>query len=256
MSHEPMPPKPDLETHSTIRFLDRFVQRNAKKSAGLHGDSIFQPLAAPDSSHLLISARPQFGAVNSSDLAKDWKMDAGEGDAIGAAFHKYYAIRNKGKDTAQKKKEKKKLGSGDSDDEDNDDNEEEIWKALVDSRPDIEGSDLEDSDLDMIDLESEMGDSDGDPIGAVSEDEDVESDNFDGFDEDDADVFGSDEEIPSDLDAAFAKELEMASQPTEVKDRKGEKRSERKKRLKNLPTFASVEDYATILEDEEEEAYV
>ena len=264
-----MPPKPDLETHSLIRFLDRFVQRNPRKPAtGLHGHSIFQPLAAVDSSAQLVSAKAKFGAVAPvSSQSTAWKMDTSGVDTLDVAFQQYFSIKNKGKESAKKKKEKKKekKRADESDSEDEDENEDEIWKALVDSKPDIEGDEEEESDLDLGDLEEAMDEEEEDEdedeggidLDAADEpaaaEEESDADSFAVFDEDDEDVFGSDEDLPSDLDDAFQKELEFADGKT-IKDKGGrEKASERKRRLKNLPTFASADDYAALLGDEEEE---
>ena len=126
----------------------------------------------------------------------------------------------------------------------------------MDSRPDVEGIDMDDNGLDMDDLDSAFED-DSDGAGSVGDIklDDVEtrttdndSDGMD-FDDDPEALLDSEDEIPSDLDKAFEKEIQFAADPAPSD---GNKRSKRR-RLKNLPTFASAEDYAAMLDTDDNE---
>ena len=262
LTHTPMPAKPDLQTNTLIHFLDRFVYRNPKKSAtGPRGSSIMQPMFTNDTSSLLLSARSTVGGakapVNSEGF---WKLDDGKVDADEVFFHRYFSTLGRGKEKAKKKK----AGAADGSDAEEEEDEDEIWKALVDSRPELEGSEGENEELGMEDLGSAMGvsdvemDDEGVALDEDDEEDDAridESDNASlGLGEDDDEALrGSDDELPSDLDEAFEKEAQFNNDKpdAEAEGRSG-KRAKRR-RLKNLPTFASIEDYAKLIDGDDDE---
>ena len=256
LTHEVMPAKPDLSMHTLIHFLDRFVYRNPKKAAsGPRGASIMQPLAGGDTSGLLVSAQGKSKLKQPVNTDAFWKMDDGKVDADEVFFHKYFNAMGKGKELAKRKKAEKKPGAGD--DSDIDENEDEIWAALVNSRTDIEGSESSDDAIDMDDLESAL--ESGDERSSGEEELDASADgNDDGgdaegvtdFDDYEA-LLGSDEEVPSDLDKAFQSALQFATDTDAAPE--NEKRGAKKRRLKNLPTFASADDYAAMLDEDEED---
>ena len=255
MNHAPMPEKPDLASHSLIHFLDRFVYRNPKKAAaGLRGASIMQPLAGGDASALLVSAQGKKGMLAPVNTEAFWRMESNKVNPDEVFFHRYFNTMGRGKGKKADKKEKTAQGSEADDGED----EEEIWKALVHSRPQLEASESGD-DVDMDDLESAIGGSNGGISGDEADDsEGVVIDSGDGddesmdFDDDDEALLGSDDEIPSDLDGAFKNELQFV---TGMKNGGPvpEKPWEKRRRLKNLPTFASAEDYAAMLAGSDQE---
>jgi ribosome biogenesis protein MAK21 len=254
LSDEKMPPKPFLESHTLTHFLDKFVYRNAKATAGApRGGSIMQPLSGGDSRGILLSGRATQIRQEPVNTEAFWRKKAEDVSVDEVFFHKYFNQIGKGKEASNKKKAAPKVGEA-SENED-DENEDEIWQALVDSRPEVEGPSDDDSDLEMDDLE----DSD---VASISE-VDVEGDGDEGaevagsevseirglFDDDDAEL-GSDEDAPSDMDELFEKELQRAQKSGE----KTEETSRQKKRmLKNLPTFASMEDYAEMLDNDDDE---
>ncbi|KAL8991910.1 MAG: hypothetical protein Q9188_007681, partial [Gyalolechia gomerana] len=138
--------------------------------------------------------------------------------------------------------------------------EEEIWKALVESRPEIEGSeggseDDEGFDVEMDELDEEMGSDEGSE-GEIGDKEgtqrngtaDLDDDEgMPDFGEDDDALLGSDDDVPSDLEAASEQEVKGA----ELKDDKKKKGKKAKRmKFKQLPTFASADDYAGMLEGE------
>jgi len=262
-----------------MHFLDRFIYRNAKTKAGsgMRGQSIMQPAtASQNTGALFTSSYETFMPVNSENF---WSKDVGKVREDEVFFHQYFnSIGRKAKGGQDVKKRK-----GDEDDEDEDDEddegEEEIWKALVDSRPEVEGpggeSDDDFSDLEAMDDDwSDMDDLDGDEKdGSINDmDEGVEIADFpegdeselldlgedvddlgsegDEVDLDDEDaLLGSDDEIQSDLELAEAMDNEhvVATNKRSKNDEGGKKK---KRKLKHLPTFASAEDYAKLLEDE------
>lgn len=257
--NEKMQGKPDLALHTLSHFLDRFVYRNPKSSPGLRGSSIMQPLSGGDGSGLLVtsgrSGKNQ-PPVNSENF---WKKRSEEVAAEDVFFHDYFNLRGKDKTGSRKAKKKTdhtdKTGSGDE--------EEEIWKALVESRPEVEGDIDSDDDLDMDDLDSaieESGD-EGEEVGDGMDLDDEEDEAHDVADEkaddepsgdedafdmdvsDDEAFLGSDEELPDELEGG----VELPSAADKEEKLSGR---QKKRKLKHLPTFASMEDYAALLENE------
>ena len=256
LTHHPMPPKPDLSLNTLIHFLDRFVYRNPKTTNASRGASIMQPMASGDSSALLVSAYSNKGRnrqpVNSEAF---WKQDTGKVGADEVFFHRYFNALGKGREKAKKKKADKKRKDGEDSESEGD--EDEIWKALVDSRPELD----EDSDGGIFsedDLGSEMdvlGDADDGPEDGEGEDLDdaqLSDSSFDLDDDDDEALLDSDEDAPI-KEGDFDPESQLSKSKkttTSGAPEEGEKRSVKRRRLKNLPTFASADDYAKMLDDD------
>jgi ribosome biogenesis protein MAK21 len=251
-----MPAKPDLSSHTLTHFLDRFIHKNPKSAAKLRGDSIMQPMARTDSSTFLVSARVKGTTRESVNSEAFWKSDVSKVNANEVFFHKYFNIVGRGKDQARKKKEKRKAGKAGSD-EDEEEDEGEIWKALVNSRPDLEGSEPSEDDMDMDTDDDESAseqDEDGvrwekEPAGPREVDDSSSHEAL--FDDDDDEaLLGSDEEVPSDLEKVFNEEVQLNSEtPSKIPGEN--KRGNKRRKLKNLPTFASADDYAEMLGDDE-----
>ena len=274
LRHESMPGKPDLTIHTLSHFLDRFVYRNPKASSGLRGTSIMQPLAGGDGSGLLVTAGRAGKSQDPVNSESFWKKRSDEVAAEDAFFHDYFNLR--GKEKSETHKAKKKAADDEGGDKDKeageeDDEEEEIWKALVESRPDVEGGDDSDDDLNMDDLESAFDDSSADEEEAgegmaldgeedeeeqdideeadanePSDDEDDEDDEDDDFAmdvSDDEAFLDSDDELPTELDGG----VDLPSAAAGEKELTGR---QKKRKLKHLPTFASMEDYAALLGDD------
>ncbi|KAG9678327.1 CBF-domain-containing protein, partial [Aureobasidium melanogenum] len=260
-----LPPKPDPTKHTLMHFLDRFVYRNAKTKGATttRGVSIMQPMSGSNAADVLIKDRAD--ATHRIPLNSDafWKKKVEDVAADEVFFHDYFTKINNAKPT--KKDKKKQKDAADSDAE-SDADEDEIWKALVESRPEIEGDDDDDDDdLDMEDLEEGYSDSEegdgGVEIGEFAEDDmdeadlgddlddDLEDDGFEGLESGDEDaMLGDDEDLPSDF--------EGLGDETEEKDEKKDKSDEKKKKkrkLKHLPTFASMDDYAKLLGADDED---
>ncbi|KAL8767024.1 MAG: hypothetical protein Q9194_006112, partial [Teloschistes cf. exilis] len=226
LTHDAMPPKPDLSSHTLIHFLDRFVYRNPKSTTAARGASIMQPISSfagrSDGVLLAPTASLREKAKQPVNSEAFWKQAADDVGADEAFFHRYFSKVGKGREKAREKKEKRKKkeeGSEDGEEEE----EEEIWKALVESRPEIEGDDDggSDDDLDMDDLDDEMDPGESDietDEDATAQDKSPPSPKFNDHDdddiadfahvddEDDEALLGSDDEVPSDLEAIFEKE--------------------------------------------------
>ncbi|EXJ94489.1 hypothetical protein A1O1_02885 [Capronia coronata CBS 617.96] len=254
LRHAKLPGKPDLSLHTLSHFLDRFVYRNPKlSSSGLRGSSIMQPMAASDTHNVLIAGSA--GGARQLPVNSD-AFKSKKGDEVAAEdvfFHQYFATLAKGtskKPKAQKKREKEDDESGDED---------EVWKAMMDSAPDLEGEVESDDDVDLSDLESAMDESDGEGVsGSDDSDVDIEAGIFD---EDEDDLMDMDETAVS-QGAEFAgfdsaeedEELEPSDRRKKSKkETKEETGKAKKNKLKGLPTFASAEDYAKMLEDDDDE---
>ncbi|QDS74151.1 hypothetical protein FKW77_001412 [Venturia effusa] len=289
-----MESKPDPTTFTLIHFLDRFIYRNARsKASGLRGSSIMQPLAGAASVDILIHDR--FGGRDEEPLNSEafWQKKAADVRPDEVFFHKYFETAGKRKSRAEKRREgKKDKDDVDVDDvegsEGSDDEEKEIWKALVGSRPEIEGDGAEfdeDEELDMGEFMNDDDDEELNEIEGLDGEEDDEDDGgvvFHGFDSDeeaavdaapdiddgdvsdeggfgigeleseDEDAFvGSDDELPDHLPVP---EDEPAAEDIKtVRKKERDEKKKKKRTMKSLPTFASAEDYARLIGDDSEE---
>ncbi len=253
--HEPMPPKPDLSLHTLIHFLDRFVYKNPKLASKPRGASIMQPLAGGGASGLLVSTHSKVATREPVNSEAFWKKEADKVGADEVFFHKYFSTMGKGKEKAKKKKTQQK----DEDEED----DEEIWKALVESKPELDGGDMSDDEIEASEL-GFFSEDDGEQA-AYSEreddaksQEDVDSPDAEGDDqmielEEDGALLSSDEEVPTDLEEAFDNDQNQfgGKEPSLVPE-ESKRGKKRRKLLKNLPTFASADEYAAMLDDDDE----
>ncbi|KAG9253587.1 ribosome biogenesis protein MAK21 [Emericellopsis atlantica] len=238
--------KPDLDSHSLIRFLDKFVYKQPKATDSARGVSIMQPLkATKDLGDIWLGSRAAGAAptsVNSATFKDKKSEDVAAEDVF---FHKYFQQAGK----EGKKPAKKTAGAGADDEEGAED---EIWKALVAAQPDIEGDDDSEGFDDLDDDEMASDDEDDDEEGAFDLDDDdmeVDTDSEGGVD-----IEGTDDEAEEaeDSDGLVAVEEDPDKA---ARDEAKEKRKNRRKELKGLPTFASVDDYAELLGQEPDEDF-
>ncbi|KAI1133655.1 CBF-domain-containing protein [Nemania abortiva] len=228
--------KPELANHTLIAFLDKFVYKNAKATDQAKGASIMQPIAASGQSQILLSSKSSMKDADSVNSASFWNKKSDDVAVEDAFFHEYFTQMGKPGQAEREQKRKAKKDAGDEE-EDEEAKEDEIWDALVNSRPEIQ----EDSDdgADFDDMMS-LDDSEKEFRKAMEEDDDE-----DAFNLDDSDMDFSDEDMEGDED------VDEDNEETAVEDKKEEKpESERKKKrkaLKALPLFASAEDYAEML---------
>ncbi|KAJ0300762.1 hypothetical protein COL516b_008333 [Colletotrichum fioriniae] len=252
-SNEKQMAKPDLESHSLIRFLDKFVYRSPKAAETARGASIMQPVRNPDSGSIWLAKRTGSGAAAPINTPKFWNKKVDQVAAEDIFFHEYF--KQAGKKVEGGKKITEQSSSGpDEVAEDDAEQEDEIWKALTASHPDgpIES---DDDDLDMEGFDDSDEESDGGVI--FSDGSDAELLDVDEDDEDDEDAGelcgeeGDDDEAMEDEESpelsAVPGEAEEASEKS-----KSAARSSRRK-LKDLPMFASADDYAELLAAEEED---
>ncbi|KAJ5880910.1 Ribosome biogenesis protein NOC1 [Penicillium subrubescens] len=293
LDHEVMSGKPDMTIHTLTHFLDRFVYRTPKANATSRGTSIMQPLAGGEASDRLVDAGKSASQGQPLNSENFWKKKADEVAAEDVFFHEYFNRVNKDKTKAKKGKGDEDATERDEDAAGLSDNESEIWKALVDSRPELEADDDDDDDLDMDDLDSEFDeDEDEEDEEAAGSDDEVifndesdvpsdedmdeasdfgmeeevappvskkaakketkkaakvekeeDSDDFDMDVSDDEAFFNSDDDLPSDMELGGV-ELEPKAEASDNK--------KKRRKLKHLPTFASADDYAALLADEDE----
>ncbi|KAI0176636.1 CBF/Mak21 family-domain-containing protein [Pestalotiopsis sp. NC0098] len=234
--------KPDLASHTLINFLDKFVYKNAKATDTTRGASLMQPVTAAGQGSVLVSGKPgkTSGNLNSADF---WNKKVQDVAAEDVFFHEYF---NRVGKPAQAEKAKKKAKADDSDDEElgaagSDAGEDEIWEALKASRPEVQEDD-EDSELGS-DFEELMGDDSDDDAGLDQDAMDVDGESDGGLDFSDA----------SSLDFSSDEDEEGGAPAAKEDDGKPKSAArERKKMLRGLPTFASVDDYAQMLAEEED----
>lgn len=236
-------PKPDLAHHTLMHFLDKFVYRNPKTEESKRGGSIMQPiLASGSTSHIVTSTKAsarQQPTVNSSSF---WNLRPDQVSAEDVFFHEYFSRIGKPAETSRGKKtatNDQVASDGEAAEE------EEIWDALVNSHPEIEGVDVEeDSDVDMKEYDYSDNDVEADDFGADDQMSGSEDDGgFEGiFDDSD----GSDG-----ADASGGEDGgETKDKPTAASSRPHRGKLSRKE-IRNLPTFASADDYADMLAAED-----
>ena len=213
-----------------------------------------QPMAGGDSSALLVSAYSDKSSIQQPVNSEAfWKQASEKVNADEVFFHKYFSTLGRGKTQTSNKKTERKAGAEDSDDEADED---EIWEALVESRPEVdEGSDSGFGDEDMESDTEEIDDSKLD-LGFVRTDESVEdslAEDSEGLSDldvgDDEALWDSDDEVPSDSGEALDEEITS----DKAKSSESGKRGSKRRKLKSFPTFASADDYAKILEEDDDE---
>lgn len=244
LADQRMPSKPDLASHSLTHFLDRYVYRNAKASTGKpHGSSIMQPLAGGDTRGILLSNKAMLSEIQTVNSEAFWHKKTEDVAVDEVFFHKYFSQIGKKRYAAANRKPAKPENSHD----DRGDGD-EIWQVFEESRPEVELNDG--SDMDMEDLDSSNAESvneEGREIFASGSGED--SDFFD-VDE----ISNASESVIRDNteDEELFEDGLKSSRHAIVNDmEKGSTRAKRRK-LENLPTFASVEEYADLLGNEED----
>ncbi|KAF3061717.1 Ribosome biogenesis protein MAK21 [Daldinia childiae] len=233
--------KPDLANHTLIAFLDKFVYRNAKAADTSKGVSIMQPVAASGQGSILLSSRPSAkGAGSTLNSAEFWNKKSEDVAVEDVFFHEYFTRIGKSEQAERKKsKADKKEGEGEDDEEEQED---EIWDALVASRPEVEGD--SESDASFDDLMS-LDESDEE-----FKKEMAEMDEGEGSEDEDGAEFWDDSE---DDDEEGESELQQAPVAEEDEEKQESDRKKRKKALKNLPTFASADDYAELLAQDDDD---
>ena len=224
-----IPGKTDLELHTLMHFLDRFIYRNAKAaSTKSRGSSIMQPAAANDRDGVLVSsALHRQLPVNSEEF---WSRQRKSVAAEDIFFHQYF--NSLGKVVMAKKSSSGTVkAAGKAEGHSTEDNESEIWNAMMESAPDLERLSDSEQDLEMSDLDSVV-----DSQSLASKDDDVSTPDKQPFNLSVQSVEFSDSEQESARSDSIAQTWPAASV--------------RRRRLKKLPTFAAASDFAAMVEDE------
>lgn len=236
-------PKPELANHTLINFLDKFVYKNPKATDSKRGVSIMQPvLAAGSAAHIVVPGRAtsKQGTVNSAAFWNKKQEDVAAEDVF---FHAYFSQIGKPTQETKGKKAKKEAADGE---EEGEIDEDEIWDALVNSRPEVDG-DGDDDDLNM-DMMSEDDESDLGSLIDMSDDDDDEE-----LDDDEVD-FGDEDEEMGEAGAFESEGEEEEEEEQPIGKGKGKDKGKlRKKELKKLPMFATADDYAALLAGEDDE---
>jgi ribosome biogenesis protein MAK21 len=240
--------QPDLHQFTLMHFLDRFVYRNAKKTATTKGQSIMQPLSGSRRDGGIMFTKGSGIKSDAIPLNSERFLQKKEDDveADEVFFHKYF---NQKAVTATKKSKKDKANADDEDGE-----EDEVWRAMMSSIPggldnedDDEGLDNSDDDEEMRALLMSDDEEDGEEDMA-----ELESDQGEPMDDED-----DEEDIELELMNASSmdeEEDEQVEEPVETNKRSafdepsGSKKKKQKKEA--LPTFASYEDYAKLIEQD------
>ncbi|KAI1744053.1 CBF-domain-containing protein [Xylaria scruposa] len=227
--------KPELANHTLIAFLDKFVYKNAKAADQAKGASIMQPIAASGQGQILLSTKSSLKDADSVNSAAFWNKKSGDVAVEDAFFHEYFTQMGKpGQAEREQKRKAKKDATGEGEDEE--DNEDEIWDALVNSRPEIQEDSEDGAGFDDM---MSLDDSEKEFRKAMEEEDD---DDDDVLNLDDSDMELSDEEMEEE------EETEEPAAEDKKKDEKPEsERKKKKKALKALPLFASADDIAEML---------
>lgn len=213
-----------------------------------------QPLSGGDSRGIFLSTRAGDRSQQPLNTERFWQKKVEDVAADEVFFHKYFSQMGKSKQASGKKKLVPQATENSRHDDSEDEDENEIWQALVDSRPEVEGPSDDDSDMEMLDLDES----------------DMSTDDLDADDEDDAaspaevgaeDIVSEEQsdlawesQPESDVDDLFSKELQTA-RLGEARNTGKENKKGKRRKLNSLPTFASVEDYAEMLDNEEDEEF-
>ncbi|KAF8706767.1 CBF protein, partial [Rhizoctonia solani] len=282
----------DLGLNTLTHFLDRFVYRNPKKPKP-RPVSVMHPAAHdPDGTRVRLM-KGTVDATPTVNEESFWKKNAKEVPADQLFFHKFFlqkAEKQKARvSKAEKRKKEKDEDSLDDSDEnsmghveddeaegdDSSDNggeseeeseldEDAVWKALQSSMPELQNAE-DDSDDIPSGLDDMSDDEDDDLGGHKSEQESGSGVEDDGSVEGGSmpdDLGDSDEEIefaedPDDLielsggDATSSDE--EAVRGKRKKASAADSKREKRKRPRRLPTFASAEDYAKMIDETPED---
>ncbi|KAJ9088322.1 RNA-binding ribosome biosynthesis protein mak21 [Entomophthora muscae] len=256
LSLEPITEQPQLHHHTLMHFLDRFAFRNAKKSQNseLRGSSIMQPMLGLGGTSGIVWAK---GISESSSTNSEFfsSKKPSEVSADNMFFYKYFSLA---KQPIKKKAPAAEYGS---------DGEEEFFKSLIggmEANEDDEDVDFDDDDMAFNDEDAgsdeehdlkyagdapgfeDFSDVEGQAIGSQDEDSDEGSEGDLEFELDSDD--GTSGKLAS-LKRSLAAESSEEEEEVNENTKRNRAMRERKKKLKALPTFASMEDYADMLSD-------
>ncbi|KAG6888162.1 hypothetical protein C0995_010173 [Termitomyces sp. Mi166 len=286
LTSQPLTASADLSQNTLSHFLDRFVYKNPKKAkqdvSKAKGVSAMQPAASGLDGTGVKLLRGEVEDPALMNEAEFLKKRAEDVPADQLFYHKYFSQkseRDKAKaakvgkrksqeeedDVAESDEDQEEVANADDSDDEEDKDEAEIWKAMQKSMPKTAGEDedlVEESD-DDDDVPSDFDmDDDSENESHVAED-DEEEDAFSLVEgSDNEDLIPLDGDIPDGLIEWDGSDEEGAAEAVDkewggIEDEGGGKKRKRKdttsrekrKKLKALPTFASYEDYAKMIEN-------
>ncbi|KAH8919080.1 CBF-domain-containing protein [Atractiella rhizophila] len=235
-----------LEKLTTAHLLDRFAYRSAKKEFSSKGSSLMQSGVQGQDKTGMVSLRKGTGMVD--ELAVNerrfWRMKREKVEPDLWFFHTYFNLKHQ--KMANEEVEPTKGGQdvdefarSESEDEPDEEEEKEIWKAMKSSLP-------ADGDLDDdISMGSGAGGEDDEDLEGF----DAMSFDFSGSGSDDGagEKFNDDEDdlLDSDEDIVIGGSDASAGEDEEAESGRRKKR----KSVKNLPLFATAEEYEHLLQD-------
>lgn len=230
--------KPDLGLFTLGHFLDRFVYKKPRANKGTRGMAIMQPLGS--TGDMLVQMRESEPPANTQNWFQQKLEDVNPEDRF---FHQYFA-KKQSEENKKQKKELTKYEEGDELDED------EVWKALVASNPEMQADDddlMSLSDFDYSDSDSDIADIPQEIVELAESDDDDDDDeeipeaNGNGSDSSDDEVFEDSEEL-SDEEAAKRSFEDDDDSESDADN------THKKVKLSSMPTFASADDYADLLD--------
>ncbi|KAN0134591.1 CBF/Mak21 family domain containing protein [Lactarius tabidus] len=280
LANEPLTSSPDLSLYTLAHFLDRFVYKNPKKVAP-RGASAMQPSSAGGGAGgggvRRVRADVQEMPLNVEGW---WRRGEGGVPADQVFFQRYFAQKHAKEHARATKADKRKSKRDDEDaetdeedevDRESDAEEDEIWKAMKASMPsrvgDIEDEDDDDDDDDddlIGDAEDLMSppisDAEDAVVGSGSEDEDApmavegqHGDTPDSDDDEESSDAGDLDLIDYDTTDSVSEDWTGFRGGVDIADNKRKRGNDgapsRRKKRRSLPTFASYEDYARMIED-------
>ncbi|KAL5594554.1 hypothetical protein BROUX41_001479 [Berkeleyomyces rouxiae] len=242
-----LPQKPDLESHSLIRFLDKFVYKNPKEKDGSHGQSIMQPLQVKnDLKDMWLRSKSTVANSSTVNTASFWNKKQEDVAVEDVFFHEYFSQIGKAGQAA------KKAAAADLEDDDND----EVFKALISGSGGAEEDSEAESDLGMEGYSDSDDDGENNGGAAIGDVDELGSEGEDGGWENGEGValnLDSDDEEGGDDIFGDESDGDMEDDEPELQSTSAKKSRMSRKDFKALPTFASVDDYATLMENEEDE---
>ncbi|KAG5721315.1 Ribosome biogenesis protein MAK21, partial [Termitomyces sp. T112] len=273
-------------SHFLDRFVYKNPKKAKQDVNKAKGASAMQPAASGLDGTGVKLLKGEVGDATLMNEAQFLKTRAEDVPVDQLFYHKYFSQKSeKEKAKAAKVGKRKSQGEeadateseegqedvGDEDDNDDEDEDEaEIWKAMQQSMPKAADDDedlLEDSEGDdNLPSDFDMDDNSEDEAPATQEEEEEEEEEEeDGFSlvegSDNEDLIPLDDDIPDGLidwdgsdeeGAVEAADKEWGGIEDEGSGRKRKRKDtsrEQRKKLKTLPTFASYEDYAKMIED-------
>jgi ribosome biogenesis protein MAK21 len=216
--------KPNLDSYNLIRFLDKFAYRKSKATDGNRGVSIMQPIATHNTISRYTTATNSI-ALNSASFRNKATSDVAADDIF---FHVYFKQLGKNAQNMENKVAPEKESDG---------MEDEIWEALNATHGQQLGEVMSESSDDMFDFD----DSDMDTRSIVSEESELSETGDNVLEHRDNGGNVQNEEKSN----QFSLEWQQNSDENP--------REKKRKRYRDMPTFASAEDYAELLSKEDDE---